>query len=147
MARRGPNRSAYLTGGAGQFQMEIGPESVKIGRTCELIAAPVWGQQIKAQEFGNMTGRTLQVSNVEVHRYFNSCGSIEGVINGVERLMNLGGGGVSGGKAPNLVTFLYSGSRFGPAVLTNLVIEKYLWRNGQLTNAKVSFELLEVPDN
>lgn len=134
---------AYLTGNAGQFVLEIGPESVKTSRQLELIAAPVWGQQIKAQEFGNVTGRSLSVTNVEVNRYKSGCGAINSVIQGVERLMRLQGRN----GTPSVLSFLYGGRRFGPAALVSLQIEEYLWRRGVLTNARVSFELLELPRN
>lgn len=133
---------AYLSGGGGQFSMEYSPESIKISNSLEVIAAPVWGQQIKAQEFGNVTGRKCSVSGVEVNKYRNGCGSIDGIIAGVEALMDLQGNG------PSTVVFIYGGARFGPAVITQISIDKYLWnKGGGLSHAKVSFELMEIPEN
>ena len=133
---------AFLMTDNGTFVMKYSPESVSKENSTELSDAPVWGQRVKSLEWLNVKGRTLSVSNVQVDKYRENCGSIQSIIEAVEKLMD------PKGNKPPVATFLYGNQRFGPAVLLSWNVEEYLWtKERQLSHAKVSFMLRELPED
>lgn len=126
------------------FNFLYNPEEKTFSRVANYSEGVAALTSVPSQQYNYTSGLVLSLDNLLLESYSEgkTCKSL---IQDIQKLMVADP--AVGKYLPSPVSFVWGKDKFGPAVITDLKWKETLWLNGEVAAARLSFNLLEIPQS